>query len=147
MPATGRKLSDRLLENPEDFANELKIFYNDKISDEFKRLLTEHLQIGGDLVNADKAANMAKADELRKRWYANADEIAAFLSLINPYWNQQKWRDMMYSHLSMTEKETVLKLKKEYPKDIKMFEHIEKEALDMADYMSTGIIRKFCCDR
>ena len=98
-------------------------------------------------MNSDKAANMAKADELRKRWYANADEIAAFLSLINPYWNQQKWRDMMYSHLSMTEKEAALRLKKEYPKDIKMFEHIEKEALDMADYMSTGIIRKFCCDR
>ena len=36
----------------------------------------------------------------------------------------------MYSHLSMTEKEAGLRLKKEYPKDIEIFESIEKEALN-----------------
>lgn len=43
---------------------------------------------------------------------ANADNIAEFLAVINPYWCEQKWRDMMYSHLSMTEKEAGLRLKK-----------------------------------
>ena len=53
---------------------------------------------------------------------------------------------MMYSHLSMTEKEAGLRLKKEYPKDIEMFDAIEKEALEMADYMASGILRQFCCN-
>ena len=35
-----------------------------------------------------------KLDELRKKWYSNADDIAEFLSGINPYWNKKKWRDM-----------------------------------------------------
>lgn len=82
------------------------------------------MQIGGDLVNADKDKNTEKANELRK-----------------------KWQNMMYSHLSMTEKEAGLRLKKEYPKDIEMFNMIENEALEMADYMSAGIIRQFCCNR
>ena len=67
--------------------------------------------------------NTSKADDLRKKWYANADNIAEFLAVINPYWCEQKWRDMMYSHLSMTEKEAGIRLKKEYPKDIEIFEY------------------------
>ena len=53
---------------------------------------------------------------------------------------------MMNSHLSMTEKEAALRIKKEYPEDIKMFESIEKEALEMGDYMAYGIIKKFFCN-
>ena len=148
--STAEKLQDlkyvtnRLLENPGDFAEVLKLFYGEKKADEFKKLLTEHLQIAGDLVNAEKNMNTSKADDLRKKWYANADNIAEFLAVINPYWCEQKWRDMMYSHLSMTEKEAGLRLKKEYPKDIEIFESIEKEALKMGDYMACGIVKQFC---
>lgn len=137
-------VTDRLLENPGDFAKVLKIFYGDKKSNQFKKLLTEHLQIAGELVNAAKDSDTEKADELRKKWYANADDIAKLLSVINPYWSEQKWRDMLYSHLDMTEKEAGFRLKKEYQKDIKIFESIEKEALEMGDYMAFGIIRQFC---
>ena len=139
-------VTDRLLENPGDFAKVLRMFYGDKKANEFKKLLTEHLQIAGELVNADKDKNTVKADGLRKKWYANADDIAEFLSVINPYWSRQKWHDMMYSHLNMTEKEAGFRLQKEYPKDIEMFESIEKEALEMGDYMASGIMRQFCCN-
>lgn len=148
--STAEKLPDleyvtnRLLENPCDFAQVLKIFYGTKRAGEFKNLLTEHLKIGGDLVNADKDMDTAKADDLRRKWYENADEIAAFLAGINPCWSECKWRDMMYSHLSMTEKEAALRLKKQYPKDIKMFGMIENEALEMGSYMACGISQQFC---
>lgn len=83
---------------------------------------------------------------LRKKWYANADDIAKFLSSINCYWREQKWNEMMYSHLSMTEKEAEFMLKKEYQMNIEIFEFIEKEALEMVDYMASGIIRQFFCN-
>lgn len=41
----------------------------------------------------------------RQKWYKNADEIACFLSSANKYWDEEKWKDMMYSHLEITEKE------------------------------------------
>jgi len=44
----------------------------------------------------------------------------------------------------MTEKEAGFRLKKEYPKDIEMFGAIEKEALEMGDYMACGIAQQFC---
>lgn len=52
----------------------------------------------------------------------------------------------MYSHLSMTEKEAEFMLKKEYQMNIEIFEFIEKEALEMVDYMASGIIRQFFCN-
>ena len=84
-------------------------------------------------------------NELRRQWYENADEIAAFFACVNPCWCENKWRTMLYSHLEMTEKEAGLRLNKEYRKDIAMFGQIETEAMKMADEMSAGIIRQFLC--
>ena len=84
-------------------------------------------------------------NELRRQWYENADEIAAFFACVNPFWCENKWRTMLYSHLEMTEKEAGLRLNKEYRKDIAMFGQIETEAMKMADEMSAGIIRQFLC--
>ena len=36
------------------------------------------------MVNAAKNGESEKADCIRKKWYQNADEIAAFLASINP---------------------------------------------------------------
>ena len=54
-------VTDRLLENPVDFGKYFKRFFGEKKANEFRKLLTEHLQTGGELVNADKEKNTAKA--------------------------------------------------------------------------------------
>ena len=81
----------------------------------------------------------AKADDARRRWYANADAISAFLTGINACWNEEKWREFFYSHLEMTEKEATLRLQSDYAADIRMFDQIETEALRMADDMFCGL--------
>ncbi len=81
----------------------------------------------------------AKADDARRRWYANADTISAFLTGINACWNEEKWRAFFYSHLEMTEKEAALRLQGDYAADIRMFDQIETEALRMADDMFCGL--------
>ena len=45
-----------------------------------------------------------KADGARRRWYANADAISAFLAGINACWKEEKWREFFYSHLEMMAK-------------------------------------------
>ncbi len=132
----------RLLQNPKDFADVLAPLYGARTARQFQELLTDHLLIAADLVNAAKNKNIIKADEARKKWYENADEIACFLSKINPYWDQSRWKSKLYSHLEMTEKEAVLRLQGNDQADIKNFERIENEALNMADYMFCGIVRQ-----
>lgn len=67
--------------------------------------------IAADLVNAAKNGQTAKANAARNSWYKNADEIAGFLSSVNRCWDKAKWKEMLYSHLEMTEKEASLRLK------------------------------------
>lgn len=136
-------VTNRLLQNPADFAKLLMPIYGAETANRFKTLLTEHLSIASDLLNAAKNKETDKADAARVKWYKNADEIAAFLPTVNPYWNEARWRSMLYNHLEMTEREATLQLQGNYPASIKLFESVENEALKMADYMAEGIIKQF----
>ncbi|MGN0692718.1 MAG: acetylglutamate kinase [Oscillospiraceae bacterium] len=138
-------VTERLMENPCDFAEALRMFCSGEEADKFCKLMTEHLQIAGELVNADMEKDICKADKLRKKWYKNADEIAEFLCCLDPCHNEQQWRMMMRNHLRMTEREASLRLAKEYSNDTKMFDSVEKGALEMADCMAEGLFQRFCC--
>lgn len=137
-------VTNRLLQNPNDFGAALMPFYGARVANRFRELLREHLLIGGDLVTALKNQQAAKADEDRTKWYANADEISRFLAGINPNWSEETWKTMFYDHLEMTEEEASLRLAGRYAEDIQMFDRIEAEALKMADYMAEGVTRQFC---
>lgn len=134
-------VTKRLLQNPKDFARLLSPIYGTRLAVQFEELFTQHLLIAADLVNAAKNGEADKANCARKKWYKNADDIAEFLSSINQCWSETKWKDMLYSHLEMTEKEATLRLQRNYTADIRMFDEIENEALKMADYMFCGIIK------
>lgn len=136
-------VTNRLLENPADFANILSIFYGNDNSFEFEELLREHLTIAADLVKALKQGETMKADQIRKDWINNADDIASFLASLNPYWDEEEWKSMLQSHLTLTENEIKLRLNENYSQDIANFNEIESQALDMADYMASGIIQQF----
>lgn len=47
-------VTKRLLQKPKDFAQLLCRFFGGKAAGRFEKLFTEHLMIGGDLVNAAK---------------------------------------------------------------------------------------------
>ena len=136
-------VTNRLLRNPKDFEAALKPFYGENIAARFAELFTNHLTIAGELVKAAKANDSAAAADAEKRWYANADQIAAFLGSINLYWSALEWQRMLYNHLAMTKAEAVDILTQKYAESIDVFENIEREALAMADMMTQGIVRQF----
>lgn len=133
----------RLLRNPKDFESALKPLYGDKIAAKLSELFTNHLVIAAQLVKSAKAGDMKAVSDIRKKWYENADEIAVFLSNINPYWFLADWKAMLYKHLALTESEAVNILKGNYEKGIDIYDEIEKQALGMADVMTEGIVKQF----
>lgn len=136
-------VTKRLLQNPGDFGKIFRMFYDEKTVSTFENLFTQHLLIAADLVNAAKNNDTNAVTKARENWYKNADEIAAFLASINPYWSERAWRDLFYSHLQMTEKEATLRLTGQYAEDVKLYDMIEQEAMLMADYMFYGLLNNF----
>jgi hypothetical protein len=135
--------TQRLLRNPSDFAKVLASIYGDVIATEFEKLLTAHLTIAAELVTDLKSGNMTAAEDAQKRWYRNADDIAAFLASINPYWSQEEWRMMLYEHLRLLTEEVAARIAKDYEKNVATNNLIEPQALQMADVMTNGIVQQF----
>ncbi|HHY11558.1 MAG TPA: LysM peptidoglycan-binding domain-containing protein [Firmicutes bacterium] len=134
---------DRLLRNPIDFQMALEPLYGRKIAGMFAALLRDHLVIAAELVTAARDEDTERAADAERRWFENADDIAAFLGRINPHWSEQEWRTMLYEHLKLTKAEAVSQITEDFSAGISLFDDIEEQALEMADVMTQGIIDQF----
>jgi hypothetical protein len=135
--------TQRLLRNPKDFQAALEPLYGRETAATFAKLLTEHLLIAAELVQAAKAGDTARAADAERRWYINANQIACFLARINPFWSEEEWRSALYEHLAITKDEAVAILTGNYEQSIRIFDQVELQALEMADMMTEGIARQF----
>lgn len=136
-------VSQRLLRNAQDMGNVLKPLYGNKSANEFSYLIREHLLIAAQLVEAAKAGNTSEAAKAERAWYENADEIANFLTSINPNLPAAAVREMLYQHLVLTKSEAVARLSGNFARDIVVYDKIERQALTMADAITAGIVNQF----
>lgn len=133
----------RLLRNPIDFGRVFEVYYGPQKASEFCRLLRSHLVIAAQLVEASKEGDNRAAAEAEREWYENADEIAALLGCINPYWSEEVWRRMMHRHLRLVKAEAVYILNGNYSASIEAYDINEAHTLEMADMMAEGIYCQF----
>lgn len=69
--------------------------------------------------------------------------MAKAFATINPYYIEKDVKKMLYNNLDLTKNEVALRLAGKYAEDIKNFDMIEKQALEMSNYFSMGIIYQF----
>ena len=136
---------NRLLRNPRDFAAFLSNFYGEEKGKEFGELLTSHLVLAAELLKAIMAKDEKKAKEIRTEWYKNGEEIAIFLSQINPYWSREVWQEMFFEHLGFVEDIGVNLINGNYEEAIETQDLLELGVLEMADVMIEGILKQFPC--
>jgi hypothetical protein len=139
LPAT----EARLLRNQGDIGDAVVPFYGRVAGNRLTALLRQHILIAVDiLVDVKSSSPNLAADQ--KRWYANADRIAAFLHAANPHqWSLGMLKRMMHRHLALTTQEAVAELTGKFPASVHAYDAVEQEILGMADMLSTGIIAQF----
>jgi hypothetical protein len=136
--------TQRLLQNQVDIGNAIKPFYGEEAGNQLTALLTDHILIAAEILQAAKTGDTAALTDARERWYANADDIAAFLNAANPEnWPLEEMKAMMREHLDLTLQEAVTYLNGDYAGSIAAYDQIHNQALEMADMLSEGIIRQF----
>lgn len=134
----------RLLANQEDIGDAIKPFYGEAAGDQLTALLRDHITIAVEILQAAKAGDTAAFEDAKTRWYANSDDIADFLAAANPrYWPQDTMRASMRHHLDQTLTEASDELTGRYAASVVVYDQIHLHILEMADLLSTGIMRQF----
>ena len=135
--------TDRLLKNQADIGDAIKPYYGNAAGDKLTTLLKEHITTAAEVVTAAKAADKAKQDDATKRWFANADQIAGFLSEANPKsWPLAEMQKMMRDHLNLTTEEAVARLQGNWAADIAAYDKVHVQILLMADMLSAGVVNQ-----
>jgi len=142
-PDTGPTVA-RLLQNQVDIGNAVKPFYGDAAGVGLTALLTTHIVLAANILVDAKAGDTTGVNENVTVWYANANDIAAFLHNANPKnWPLDAMQSMMKTHLDLTLQEGVAQLTGDYATSISTYEQVHLEILQMADMLSAGIVAQF----
>ena len=137
------KCAERLLKNQDDIGDAIKPIYGGEAGKKLALLLRDHILIATEIVKAAKMANNEALATDNKKWYANADDIAAFLSGANPNWPKQALVDLLYKHLELTTGEVVSRLKKDWAADIDFYDKGHEHMLMFSDALTDGIVKQF----
>jgi hypothetical protein len=135
--------AERLMRNQEEIGNAIKPLYGDQAGNQLTSQLKDHILIAVDLLEAAKAGNSTALEQIEQRWYANADEIATFLSGANPNWKKEDMLNMVNEHLSLTKTEAVARLTGDYATDVATFDALYQHAVSMGDQFTIGIVNQF----
>jgi hypothetical protein len=136
--------TDRLLTNQVDIGDAIKPFYGAEAGDQLSALLRDHILTAAEIIADARAGNTEEQEAGAERWYANADEIATFLSGANPdHWPLADMKAHMKSHLDLTLAEAVARLEGRYADEVVAYDAVHADILAMADMLSDGIIAQF----
>ena len=135
---------DRLLANQDDIGDAVKPFYGEAAGEQLSTLLREHIVGAAELLAAAKSGDDAAITSARDAWYANGDEIGAFLADANPRtWDRAEMQAMMRDHLDLTFTEALARLQGDFEADVAAYDAIHGQILHMADMLSDGIVAQF----
>jgi hypothetical protein len=137
------KIAERLLKNQDDIGDAIKPVYGEEAGKKLAVLLRDHIMIATEVLKAAKMGNSEELSKANKKWYANADDISAFLSSANSKWQKTALQDMLYKHLEYTTQEVVSRLKKDWAADIEAYDKGHVHMLMFADMLTDGIVKQY----
>ena len=135
---------DRLLANQRHIGNAIKPYYGRRAGNRLTALLKAHIVGAVELLTAAKAGDQAAVSRESAEWNANGRQIADFLATANPRnWKRGEMRRMMQAHLDRTLAEAVARFEGRYADEVREYDAVHRDILEMADMLSDGIVRQF----
>lgn len=134
--AIWEKLDELLIKSTNIFS----LVFGEQFADQYVTLLSNFNNILDALINAQINGDTNAINEYTKQLYENADQIAAFLSKVNPFWVESEWKNLLYQFNQMTIEQSNTFLNKDFRKNIDIFDRILNLTSTIGDYYSQGIL-------
>lgn len=122
----------RLTEAPVRFVNAMKKFFPEIDVEDYLQQFTTYLNLLVDFITVMLENDVDELNRVTRSLYENADERAAFLADLNPFWEERPW-ELLYANLRDTIEESSTFLLEDYERNIDIFTRL----LDLAETTST----------
>lgn len=137
------EVQKRLLQTAGDIAEVFGKFYSRTMENQLKVLLTEHIELEGELMKALKDKNEQEAARIEQEWRQNADKIAGMLSSANPNYNYEELQRMLQMHLDLMKQQMMADLDGNYEEFVKATDENTEHLMKLADALTEGIMKQF----
>jgi len=131
----------RLQQVVAEYVNNLNEFFGETPgANELQVELNAYVSLIDSLITAQKAGNTEEIDRITRQLYQNADERAASVSSINPFWDENEWRTRLYNNLRSTLEESTMFLTGDYARNLDIFSTLMDQAESSSDYFAQGLL-------
>lgn len=130
------------LKLPSEFYEEFKKYYSEQDSQEFLNIMTNLIADNWQLTNSYKNKDLLSIEINKNLLYQVADRLAEFLARINPYYELDEIKKLIYGYIELKNNEIKAIATGNYDLETEIFEQIEDQAMLIGTYMGMGTIKK-----
>ena len=136
-------VQQRLKRNTEDLSGLVRQLYGERSAAQFEGILNVANALVLEWVNAAKANDAQRMEELNIQWYAVADTAAEFISTLNRNFDRSEFQTVFYDLIYMTQNEAAEILAGNYAASIQQYDQIMDRLMDMAEDITFTIIQQY----
>ncbi len=125
---------------PTEFGSLLQYFIGRDNAARFVQLLSQQIVLFRSILEAQLSGDQNLVNQLVQQTYELADERAAFMNSVSPFWDETEFRNLLYMFLQYNLEEMTAILSKDYTKDIDIYDRIIHHADNIGDYFTQGLI-------
>ncbi|MEL7654682.1 MAG: hypothetical protein AAGU75_02100 [Bacillota bacterium] len=133
-------VSQRLHKVPLEFGNTFKVFFGEAITEHITNLLTNYITLLQSIFNAQKIDDIDAVKNYTKQLYETIDQLAAYLAQINPFWQENDWKNFLYNYTQMVIDESATFLERDYVRNIEIYDRLLSLSSVIGDYFSEGLL-------
>jgi hypothetical protein len=122
-----------------DYTDSLEQVFGRDVADKLLGALMEYIDLLSAFITAQMNDDTAEMDRITKLLYQNADERAALISSVNPFWDYDVWKNRLQNNLRITIEESISFLTGDYARNIDIFSTLLDLAEDTSNYFATGL--------
>lgn len=130
----------RLRQVPEEYVGALSQIFGESIEPSLQ-LVNEYIDLIDALITAQIENDTEEIDRIVQLLYQNADQRAAVVASINPYWDQNEWENRLRNHVSYTIDESVTLQTGDYSRNLDVFRTLLDQAESASGYYARGLFR------
>lgn len=132
---------ERLKQVPIDYTNYLGRVFGEEVAVEHLRELNRYIELIDAFITAQMDGDVEELNQITQLLYENADERAANISSVNPFWDETEWRNRLYTNTSNTIESSTSLLRGDYETNINIFSRLLDLAESTSTYFAQGLFR------